>query len=141
MDECGLDVRGLESGMVRLDLAHGRAMDHCPGRPGLRGAAAAPQRHEHHDGTPGCADRGFRPYRVLADGNVEPAAAVLDRATALIAQLERQHCSRDILLVSHGDILQILQAGFSGMDPSKHRLLPHLATAEIRPAPQARNYR
>jgi len=59
------------------------------------------------------------------------AAAVLDRATALIAQLERQHCGRDFLLVSHGDILQILQAGFSGMDPSKHRLLPHLATAEI----------
>ena len=68
---------------------------------------------------------------VHADGNVEPAAAVLDRATALIAQLERQHCGRDFLLVSHGDILQILQAGFSGMDPSKHRLLPHLATAEI----------
>ncbi len=62
----GLDVRGLESGLVRLDLAHGRAMDHCPGGPGQRGAAAAPQRHEHHDGTPGCADRGFRPYRVLA---------------------------------------------------------------------------
>ena len=64
---------------------------------------------------------------VHADGNVEPAAAVLDRATALIAQLERQHCGRDILLVSHGDTLQILQAGFSGVDPSKHRLLPHLA--------------
>jgi broad specificity phosphatase PhoE len=70
---------------------------------------------------------------VHADGNVEPAAAVLDRATALIAQLERQHCGRDILLVSHGDTLQILQAGFSGVDPSKHRLLPHLAMAEIRP--------
>ena len=51
---------------------------------------------------------------VHADGNVEPAAAVLDRAAALIAQLERQHCGRDFLLVSHGDILQILQAGFSG---------------------------
>jgi glucosyl-3-phosphoglycerate phosphatase len=70
---------------------------------------------------------------VHADGNVEPAAAVMDPATALIEQLERRHCGRDILLLSHGDILQILQAGFSGMDPSKHRLLPHLATAEIRP--------
>jgi glucosyl-3-phosphoglycerate phosphatase len=70
---------------------------------------------------------------VHADGSVEPAAAVMDRATALIEQLERRHCGRDILLVSHGDMLQILQAGFSGMDPSKHRLLPHLATAEIRP--------
>ena len=67
-----------------------------------------------------------------ADGDVEPAAAVLDRATAFIAQLERRHRGRDILLVSHGDTLQILQAGFSGVDPSRHRSLPHLATAEIR---------
>jgi glucosyl-3-phosphoglycerate phosphatase len=67
-----------------------------------------------------------------ADGNVEPAAAVLDRATAFIAQLERRHCGRDILLVSHADTLQILQAGLSGADPSRHRSLPHLATAEIR---------
>jgi glucosyl-3-phosphoglycerate phosphatase len=66
------------------------------------------------------------------DGNVEPAAAVLDRATAFIAQLERRHCGRDILLVSHGDTLQVLQAGFSGVDPSRHRSVPHLATAEIR---------
>jgi len=27
---------------------------------------------------------------------------------------------------------QILQAGFAGVDPSRHRRLPHLATAEIR---------
>jgi broad specificity phosphatase PhoE len=63
---------------------------------------------------------------------VEPASAVLDRATALIADLERRYCGRDILLVSHGDTLQILQAGFLRMDPSRHRSLPALATAEIR---------
>jgi hypothetical protein len=28
---CGLDVRDLESGLVRLELAHGRAMARCPG--------------------------------------------------------------------------------------------------------------
>ena len=28
---CGLDVRDLESGLVRLDLAHGPAMARCPG--------------------------------------------------------------------------------------------------------------
>lgn len=67
-----------------------------------------------------------------ADGNVEPASAVLDRATAFIAQLEQRHCGRDILLVSHGDTLQILQAGLSSVDLSRHRSLPHLATAEIR---------
>jgi glucosyl-3-phosphoglycerate phosphatase len=69
---------------------------------------------------------------VHADGNVEPAAAVLDRVTALIAELERRHFGRDILLVSHGDPLQILQAGFWGVDPARHRALPYLGTAEIR---------
>jgi probable phosphoglycerate mutase len=68
-----------------------------------------------------------------ADGGIEPAGAVLDRATALIADLERRYSGRDILLVSHGDTLQILQAGFLRMDPSAHRRLPHLKTAEIRP--------
>jgi len=67
-----------------------------------------------------------------ADGSVEPAAAVLDRTTAFIAELEGRYSGRDILLVSHGDTLQILQAGFLRMDPSRHRSLPDLATAEIR---------
>jgi broad specificity phosphatase PhoE len=64
--------------------------------------------------------------------NVEPVSAVLDRATALIADLERRYSGRDILLVSHGDTLQILQAGFLRMDPSRHRSLPLLQTAQIR---------
>lgn len=63
---------------------------------------------------------------------VEPAGAVLERATGLVAGLERRYRGRDILLVSHGDTLQILQAGFARMDPAAHRRLPHLATAEIR---------
>jgi broad specificity phosphatase PhoE len=68
-----------------------------------------------------------------ADGDVEPAAAVLRRTTALIVDLERRYAGRDILLVSHGDPLQILQAGFLQIDPSRHRSLPALETAEIRP--------
>jgi glucosyl-3-phosphoglycerate phosphatase len=67
-----------------------------------------------------------------AGGNVEQAAAVLDRSTAFIADLERRYSGRDILLVSHGDTLQILQAGFLRMNPSQHRCLPELKTAEIR---------
>ena len=63
---------------------------------------------------------------------VEPAAAVLDRVTALVADLERRYSGRDILLVSHGDTLQILQAGFQRLDPALHRRLPPLNTAEIR---------
>jgi broad specificity phosphatase PhoE len=67
-----------------------------------------------------------------SDGAVEPVGAVLDRTTAYLVELERRYCGRDILLVSHGDTLQILQAGFLRMDPARHRSLPGLATAEIR---------
>ncbi|HEY1821327.1 MAG TPA: histidine phosphatase family protein [Trebonia sp.] len=67
-----------------------------------------------------------------ADLGVEPAAAVLDRVTALIVDIERRQQGLDILLVSHGDTLQILQAGFLRLDPSRHRRVPHLETAEIR---------
>jgi probable phosphoglycerate mutase len=67
-----------------------------------------------------------------AAGGIESAAAVLDRATALVADLEQHYSGRDILLVSHGDTLQILEAGFLRMEPSEHRQLPHLETAQIR---------
>jgi broad specificity phosphatase PhoE len=63
---------------------------------------------------------------------VEPAAAVLDRTTALIVDLDRRYSGRDILLVSHGDTLQILQAAFLRLSPTRHRRLPALRTAEIR---------
>jgi len=67
-----------------------------------------------------------------SDDGVESTAAVLDRATRLVADLEWRYSGLDILLVSHGDTLQILQAGFLSLDPSGHRRLPHLATGEIR---------
>jgi glucosyl-3-phosphoglycerate phosphatase len=66
------------------------------------------------------------------DNNVEPASAVLGRATALIIKLEAVYSDNDILLVSHGDTLQILQAAFRKMGPAEHRSIPHLKTAEIR---------
>ena len=63
---------------------------------------------------------------------VEAVAAVLDRTTALIVDLERRYSGRHILLVSHGDTLQILQGAFLRMSPARHRRLPALRTAEIR---------
>jgi broad specificity phosphatase PhoE len=84
-------------------------------------------------------DKAHAAHEAGADGagagralGVEPAAAVLDRVTALVAGLERRYSGRDILLVSHGDTLQILEAGFLRLDPTRHRRLPPLATAEIR---------
>jgi glucosyl-3-phosphoglycerate phosphatase len=67
-----------------------------------------------------------------AERHVEPASAVLSRATALIITLEQRCSGRDILLVSHGDTLQILQAGFSRLNPGEHRDLPHFEPGEIR---------
>jgi probable phosphoglycerate mutase len=67
-----------------------------------------------------------------AEDHVEPASAVLARATAFIITLERRHSGRDVLLVSHGDTLQILQTGFLRMNPGQHRKLPSFGQAEIR---------
>jgi len=64
--------------------------------------------------------------------NVESAAEVLKRTTALIKDLEEKYENKNILLVSHGDALQILQTGFLKISPAKHREVPHLNTAEIR---------
>jgi broad specificity phosphatase PhoE len=91
--------------------------------------AASPQAGSPDAGSPqaGGPDAGGS-----ADSGVETAAAVLDRAAGLVAGLERGYSGRDILLVSHGDTLQILQAGFAGIDPSRHRTVPHLEVAEIR---------
>jgi broad specificity phosphatase PhoE len=66
------------------------------------------------------------------ENGVEAANAVLDRATALIVELEKKYRGKNILLISHGDTLQILQTGFRKIDASKHRSLPNLETAEIR---------
>lgn len=67
-----------------------------------------------------------------ADGHVEPASTVLARATAFIVALERRYSGRDILLVSHGDTLRILQTGFSRMNPGQHADLPEFEPAQIR---------
>ena len=63
---------------------------------------------------------------------IEPADEVLDRTTALVADLEARYVAETVLLISHGDVLQILQCGFAGLDPGEHRALAPLATAEIR---------
>jgi probable phosphoglycerate mutase len=63
---------------------------------------------------------------------VESVAAVADRATELLQELEQRHHGETILLVAHGDVLQIMQTLFAGVAPSQHRQLPHLQVAEIR---------
>ena len=65
---------------------------------------------------------------------VESVNQVLDRTTALVAGIlnSRKSSEKNILLVSHGDSLQILETAFRQKPASHHRYLPHLQTAEIR---------
>ena len=37
-----------------------------------------------------------------------------------------------VILVAHGDVLQILQSAFAKIDGRRHRSLPHLETAQLR---------
>jgi probable phosphoglycerate mutase len=46
--------------------------------------------------------------------------------------LEQKYKNKKIILIAHGDALQILQSGFQKICSSKHRSLEHLETAEIR---------
>jgi glucosyl-3-phosphoglycerate phosphatase len=64
--------------------------------------------------------------------NVESALDVQKRATELVKEIENIHSQKNILLVSHGDTLQILQTGFKKVSPSEHRDLQHLQVAEVR---------
>ena len=64
--------------------------------------------------------------------DVESTSEVLARTTCLIKNLEDAYTGRKILLISHGDALQILQTAFEGVPSSHHRLLPHLETGEVR---------
>ena len=63
---------------------------------------------------------------------VESVNRVMDRVTSIITELEKRHTDATLLLVSHGDALQILQTAFARRAASDHRQLDHLHTAEIR---------
>ncbi len=66
------------------------------------------------------------------NANVESAVDVQKRTASLIHDLEKRYQGKNILLVSHGDALQIMQTGFAKQSPATHRALKHLETAEIR---------
>ena len=63
---------------------------------------------------------------------VESANQVVTRASQLIQELENKYNDENVLLVAHGDVLQLLQTWFQGVPATEHRDLPHLVTAEIR---------
>lgn len=63
---------------------------------------------------------------------VESVQSVLGRVGCLIDRLEAIHHNQTILLVSHGDTLQIAQTGFDNIDLRSHRQLWHFDNGEIR---------
>ena len=63
---------------------------------------------------------------------VESPEEVQERIQVLIRQLEEEYKGEKILLISHGDTLQITQTWVEGIAAGLHRSLPHLETGEIR---------
>ena len=66
------------------------------------------------------------------DANVESTTEVVARVRGLVHDLEERSAGKNILLVSHGDALQILQTFFENKPPAAHRELRHLKLAEVR---------
>jgi probable phosphoglycerate mutase len=66
------------------------------------------------------------------DANVESTTEVIARVVDLIRDVEDHRAGKNILLVSHGDVLQILQTFFENKPSSTHRELRHLKVAEVR---------
>jgi len=64
--------------------------------------------------------------------NVEPVSQVLKRTLHVIWSLEKEYDGKDILLVGHGDTLQILLAYHHGINARFHRSLSSIGNADIR---------
>ncbi len=64
--------------------------------------------------------------------NEETVESVEKRTMSLVADLEKKYNNETFLLVSHGDVLQILEACFSDISARRHRGIKPLQKAEIR---------
>lgn len=80
-------------------------------------------------------------YRVWGDdldninnhiGGVESTREVRERVLSVIRECEESYSDRTILLVSHGDPLQILLAAFMGLPSNRHREIKSLKNADFR---------
>ena len=72
-----------------------------------------------------------------ATNNVETVSQTLTRGLNAIEKLEDQYKGKKILLVGHGDVLQILCAHHHDINARFHRSLNSIANADIRSLTQA----
>ena len=77
-------------------------------------------------------DEQFPNQRV---NRVESVSSVLSRVLTLVNELDNTYQNSKVLLVGHGDVLQILLAASQGLEPKFHRSLAPLRNAEIRSLP------
>lgn len=63
---------------------------------------------------------------------VESVETTLARSLKVIERLEQEHQNKTILLVGHGDVLQILLAYNNNINPRFHRSLSSIGNADIR---------
>lgn len=75
---------------------------------------------------------GDRTNNVPIEFNCESVNSVLRRLLELIQAIEKIHHAKSVILISHGDPLQILHAWFLRKKPNSHRELPQLENAELR---------
>jgi broad specificity phosphatase PhoE len=70
--------------------------------------------------------------RGLHEGEVEQVDAVAARVLAVLREADELAAEAPVVLVAHGDVLQIALALGEGADPHDHRDVPHLGNAELR---------
>ena len=64
--------------------------------------------------------------------DVELIDEVLNRGMKSIIKLEEAYHGRKILMVGHGDVMQIILSHFQGIHPRFHRTISSMANADIR---------
>ncbi len=64
---------------------------------------------------------------------VESVREVGERALEFLFRCENEYSGKDILVVSHGDVLQILFCAANGIPVRRHRSLEPMGKADIRP--------
>lgn len=79
-------------------------------------------------------DRG----RGTHEHEVEQVAAVAARVLEVLREADELAAAAPVVLVAHGDVLQIALTLGAGADPHDHREQPHLGNAELRRLGSAR---